>query len=576
ALEVADAGTARVLQVTPRFPVPGHATDPAVVAKAFLVAHHDAFQLDAADASQFVVAGVDRDTAGDVRHVTLQRTYLGIPVFQGVVTVHMDGGNNVFRVLADESYRIDPPRNRTILDAADAARAAARALGLQIAPAVVETAEHKAVFTAPGLLEPIHVAQKIFHAGPGDDRFAYQVTLAWSDEQKQQQYELALVDAADGALLTSHSLVNSFSGLVFRKNPTTGANPPTDTRIRVSFDGDPVASPQGWVDSTRRTRGNNVIAATDLDRNNVVGTNEVQPPADANGNFDFPIFDSANPPLNNPLQYRPAAVVNGFWMSNTWHDRAYLLGFTETARNFQTSNFGRGGAQNDEMQVDVQDAAGVNNANFATPPDGLRPRMQMFLFTLNGGVQEDGALDQSVVYHEATHGLSNRLVGGGTTGCLGGIQSGGMGEGWSDWVAASFLNDPVIGAYVTGNATVGIRRASMANSPFTYGNIKDGTSTQVHAAGEIWAATLWDVRTALGAAVTEQLVVSGMKLTPCSPTMLQARDAILSADQQINGGANRCPIFRAFAGRLMGTGASSPNHNSTTAIVTSTAVPAGC
>src|ERR1041384_7233951 len=151
-----------------------------------------------------------------------------------------------------------------------------------------------------------------------------------------------------------------------------------------------------------------------------------------------------------------------------------------------------------------------------------------------------------------------------------------MGEGWSDFMAASFLDDPVIGAYVTGNAEVGIRRASMASSPFTYGNLQDRSLSEIHDVGEIWAATLWDVRRALGAAVTEQLVVSGMKLTPCNPTMLQARDAILQADANINAAANRCKIFTAFAGRLMGSGASSPNHNSTTQIVTSNTLPADC
>src|SRR5512144_1965676 len=136
----------------------------------------------------------------------------------------------------------------------------------------------------------------------------------------------------------------------------------------------------------------------------------------------------------------------------------YLLGFNESAGNFQTTNFGNGGAQNDEVQVDAQDGAGVNNANFATPPDGSKPRMQMFLFTFNGGAQEDGDFDPTVILHENTHGLSNRLVGGGATTCLRALQSGGMGEGWSDFMAATFLNNPVIGAYVTGNATRGIRQ----------------------------------------------------------------------------------------------------------------------
>jgi subtilisin-like proprotein convertase family protein len=211
--------------------------------------------------------------------------------------------------------------------------------------------------------------------------------------------------------------------------------------------------------------------------------------------------------------------------------------------------------------------------------DDAKPRMQMFLFNLRNGVgsvAQDGDFDPTVIYHEATHGLSNRLVGGGTTGCLTGIQSAGMGEGWSDFVAASFLEDPVIGAYVAGNATVGIRRASMADSPFTYANIKDRSMTEKHDAGEIWAATLWDLRMVLGKAVTEQLVVSGMKLTPCSPTMLQARDAIIQADANSNAGANRCKIFSVFAGRQMGSDAVSHSHNSMTDIVTSSTVPADC
>ena len=54
---------------------------------------------------------------------------------------------------------------------------------------------------------------------------------------------------------------------------------------------------------------------------------------------------------------------------------------------------------------------------------------------------------------------------------------------WSDFLAASFLDDPVIGAYVTGNPTAGIRRASMANSSFTYANIKDGTLTDLNVIG---------------------------------------------------------------------------------------------
>jgi hypothetical protein len=569
ALEVGDAGDVRVLATTPRFSIPGHATDPAAAAMDFVATHHDVFQLDAADAGEFVVSRVDADRAGDLRHVRLQRVYNGIPVFQGAISVHLDPGNGVFRVLGGDSYHIAAPINRTMLDPAEAVVAAGRALGVTLAPSLVESTGQRAVFDSPATLEPIDVDQKIVHVAEGDDRFAYQVTVSWLDDSGQQQYQLALIDAMDGSLLANYSLVDTFKGRVFKRSP--GANPTTDTRVVMSFDGDPTASPAGWVGTARKTTGNNAVTATDLNGNNKVDKKETQPTANARGSFDFPFS-----PAQSPSAFRAAAVTTAFFLVNDFHDRTYALGFTESAGNFQANNFGKGGLQNDPVNTDVQDGTGTNNANFATPPDGRSPRMQMFLFTLTGGAIEDGGFDATVIYHEYAHGLSNRLVGGGTATCLRGLQSGGMGEGWGDFMSATFLNDPVVGAYVTGDATRGIRAFSMANSPLTYGDIRNGRLAEVHDIGELWAAALWDLRKRVGAATIEQLVVSGMKLTPCNPTMLDARDAMLQADATINRGANECAIWAAFAGREMGTGASSATHNSTTTITTSRAVPASC
>ena len=44
-------------------------------------------------------------------------------------------------------------------------------------------------------------------------------------------------------------------------------------------------------------------------------------------------------------------------------------------------------------------------------------------------------MDNSVVVHELGHGVSNRLVGGGTARCLTSIVNRGLGEGWSDMLA---------------------------------------------------------------------------------------------------------------------------------------------
>jgi hypothetical protein len=78
------------------------------------------------------------------------------------------------------------------------------------------------------------------------------------------------------------------------------------------------------------------------------------------------------------------------------------------------------------------------NANFTTPPDGEPGRMQMFIWPGPTPARDSG-LDAEIVIHEYTHGLSDRLVGGGAG--LFASQSQGMGEGWSDFYALCLLSE---------------------------------------------------------------------------------------------------------------------------------------
>ena len=50
------------------------------------------------------------------------------------------------------------------------------------------------------------------------------------------------------------------------------------------------------------------------------------------------------------------------------------------------------------------------------------------------------------------------------------------------------------------------------------------------------------------------LVIDGLKLQPCNPTMVDSRDALLMADVTLSGGDNACAIWDGFArrGRLTG------------------------
>src|SRR5262249_28049814 len=101
-LDIHELGTTRVVAMSPQLAVPTHASDPVGAATEFLTANHDVFQLDAADAANFLVTGVDVEPGLGMSHVTLQRVFSGIPVFQGAITVHMDAGNGVFHAVGDE------------------------------------------------------------------------------------------------------------------------------------------------------------------------------------------------------------------------------------------------------------------------------------------------------------------------------------------------------------------------------------------------------------------------------------------------------------------------------------------
>ena len=151
------------------------------------------------------------------------------------------------------------------------------------------------------------------------------------------------------------------------------------------------------------TQGNNVQAYTDTDNNNAPDAGS-SPSGGAGLNFDFAIA------LNSaPSAYRPAAVTNLFYVNNLIHDVQYQYGFDEAGGNFQVNNYGRGGAGNDSVQAEAQDGGGTNNANFSTPPDGSRPRMQMTCGPPHP--DRDGDVDNGIIIHE--YGLDlERLVGG--------------------------------------------------------------------------------------------------------------------------------------------------------------------
>lgn len=101
---------------------------------------------------------------------------------------------------------------------------------------------------------------------------------------------------------------------------------------------------------------------------------------------------------------KAVAVQNLFYLNNVIHDILYAKGFDEAAGNFQVDNFGKGGLGGDPVLAEAQDGGGIDNANFATPSDGKKPRMQMYLWSGSGPTHE-------VVVNSASYGAKGAEFG---------------------------------------------------------------------------------------------------------------------------------------------------------------------
>ena len=566
--------------------------NPEQTTRHYLHRNRDLYRLSDDDVASLRVVRQHTTPHNGLTHLTLEQRVNGIEVFQSRFTAHLERSGAIIattgELLPDAARIVNLTRPQ--LSASAALKLAAKyseteITGQTFARSQAATEEQAQTFDqAAGFAREMNARLVYFPLAADTARLAWEFELWMKDTPDAY---LIVVDAERGSLLYRYNLTNYEEnplhphGLVYPGDsprpdaPHKTDNPATVERQDLPFHPLPfngatifaINDPHydWWAGAVADTLvSNNVDAHLDRDANNAPDLPLVKA---GDGNFSFPLDLTQQPIIESDQK---AAQANLFYQVNRYHDILYVYGFTEAAGNFQAKNFGLGGLESDAIQADAQDGSGTNNANFSTPPDGRAGRVQMFLWT--GSPQLDGDLDQGVIIHELTHGLSNRLIGNSTG--LSGFQARGMGEGWSDFIGLTLLrdeNDPLDGAYAIGqyvknNFAVGIRRSPYSTNkaiyPYTFANLS--LSSSVHATGEIWCSALWEMRALLiqkygfreGQRQSIQLVVDGLKLTPPDPTFLDARDAILLADRVNNNGANQCLMWQAFAKRGMGYSAS--------------------
>ncbi|NRN65299.1 Peptidase propeptide and YPEB domain-containing protein [Kibdelosporangium sp. 4NS15] len=465
----------------------------------------------------------------------------------------------------------------------------------------------------------------------GAPRAAYQVVLISNDQDHPSGFT-TYVDARTGQVLVREDIVDHHSD-----NPEWDAfpaNPPADyssrdNRVRwclvpgpgcertvstadrgIAWDIDPATDAPSLTTSGNSAKG---WEKWDNLANGTIGTRTATP--SPTRDYTYPWTNQWHTEKCNPSVFSSpqqndidAALANLFASHNRMHDWPYHLGFTEETWNMQATNGDRGGLGGDAERGNAQAggrAGGAppgfpsrNNANQATPPDGVPPTTNMYLWQPTpGGFYApcvDGDYDMSVIGHEYSHAISGRLIAGPNSGWSG-AQGGAMNESHSDLFAMEYLYEYgfkprgdtpyVTGGYATGDRRTGIRNYDMSKSELNYSNIAyDLVGQQVHADGEIWSSTSFDVRQAmidkygLGTPELQRDCADGKVPVEKCPgnrrwvqqafdalllnasgavSYIDMRDATLAANQIRFGGADLPILWNAFAQHGLGRDAAS-------------------
>ena len=357
------------------------------------------------DLTNFTIGNVDESKSLNGNVVKFQQTYNGLPVYNAEGTVLVRDNKIIYY---SDSFLKD--YSSSVANVASISKNAA----LQ---KISQNLQKQKVESYPILgfndsePENIKVAKQrlVYVEDAGVLKLAYQFSLP---EPDSPNYWDILIDATNGNIISkldlnlscnfhddafSHDHAHFQSNLIGPLNNIANKNvnflvpdnasynifplpleaPTFGSRATVNNPWILAASQEGWhYDGTTHytiTRGNNVHAYEDTSGLNSIG---FSPDGGTSRNFNFPFSINADPSTN-----QSAAITNLFYINNKVHDIFYMFGFTPAARNFQATNFGLGGVGNDYVLAEAQDGGGTNNANFASPSDGSKPRMQMYLWS---------------------------------------------------------------------------------------------------------------------------------------------------------------------------------------------------
>jgi hypothetical protein len=413
--------------------------------------------------------------------VRLQQRVGGLPVLGGQVVVRMEGGvaTLLSSGLVDGSVGCDDlgAAPASLVTESTARDAVERAL----AGGVVDRAELMQV-PHQGCLVPRWVVQARTFRPYGSWRY--------------------LVDAVTGEVVFRHSLLDHATGRVYAVSPAVPANAGTTD-----------------VTLTNLTSATQLVGQFVDVRKGVVGANNQLTvsrlaTADNGGNFLYTPTDPSLADAFSEVQmyhhvnliHQHLATTHGFARPRASQSIKAFTNYTEGGQGVANAFFG-----------DV-DGDAIGDLAF-------------------GQASVDFAYDATVIYHEFGHSVVQDLGGlNGPAADAHGVyeEPGALNEAFSDYFAASFTGNPLIGQYAARAFGLEVvRRLDVAKS------CPESFVGQLHQDSLVWSSTLWEVRQALGQSTADRVVYDTLDLLAPDASMATAAQLLLNQANAIGGATAR-------------------------------------
>jgi Zn-dependent metalloprotease len=171
-----------------------------------------------------------------------------------------------------------------------------------------------------------------------------------------------------------------------------------------------------------------------------------------------------------------------------------------------------------------------------------------------GGVDE--AEDAEIILHELGHAIQDAI-------CPGFGQSqeaAAMGEGFGDYFAASFFAEKKSRRLQTVFASWDGIEDGLGDPPYvrrldeeiTYESFDHSDGGDEHDNGQIWSATLWKIRLALGREIADRIILESHFQLDGFTTFARGARAIIDADRNLNKGRHAARLRTIFHRRGIG------------------------